>query len=73
VRKTKFCGVISLRKDLPIWAMPKGGFLRVARQHVGEVGEDALGRFGPQVGRRALALDRAGLGLEHQVEGPAAR
>jgi len=28
VRKTKFCGVISLRKDLPIWAMPKGGFFR---------------------------------------------
>ena len=29
VRKTKFCGVISLRNDLPTWAMPKGGFLRV--------------------------------------------
>ena len=24
----KLPGVISLRKDLPIWAIPKGGFLR---------------------------------------------
>ena len=24
----KFPGVISLRNDLPIWAMPNGGFLR---------------------------------------------
>src|SRR5689334_21931346 len=29
VRKTKLPGVISLRNDLPICAMPKGGFLRV--------------------------------------------
>ena len=29
VRKTKFCGVISLRNDLPTWAIPKGGFFRV--------------------------------------------
>ena len=29
VRKTKFWGVISLRKDLPTWAMPNGGFFRV--------------------------------------------
>ena len=29
VRKIQFCGVISLRKDLPTWAMPNGGFLRV--------------------------------------------
>ena len=28
VRKMKLPGVISLRNDLPIWAMPKGGFLR---------------------------------------------
>ena len=25
----KFAGVISLRKLLPTWAMPKGGFFRV--------------------------------------------
>ena len=29
VRKTKFWGVILLRNDLPTWAMPKGGRLRV--------------------------------------------
>ena len=29
VRKTKLPGVISLRNDLPICAMPNGGFLRV--------------------------------------------
>ena len=29
VRKTKLPGVISLRKDLPTWAMPNGGFFRV--------------------------------------------
>ena len=28
VRKMKFPGVISLRNDLPICAMPKGSFLR---------------------------------------------
>ncbi|CAB4655919.1 unannotated protein [freshwater metagenome] len=28
VRKIKFPGVISLRKDFPIWPIPKGGFLR---------------------------------------------
>ena len=28
VRNTKFPGVISLRNDLPTWAMPNGGFLR---------------------------------------------
>ncbi len=29
VRYTKLPGVISLRNDLPIWAIPNGGFLRV--------------------------------------------
>ena len=28
IRKTKLPGLISLRNDLPIWAMPKGSFLR---------------------------------------------
>ena len=28
VRKTKLPVVISLRKDLPIWAIPNGGFFR---------------------------------------------
>ncbi len=30
VRKMKLPGVISLRNDLPVWAMPNGGFLRAA-------------------------------------------
>ena len=30
IRKTKLPGLISLRNDLPIWAMPKGTFLRLA-------------------------------------------
>ena len=30
IRKMKLPGVISLRKLLPIWAMPNGGFLRAA-------------------------------------------
>src|SRR6185295_10110498 len=29
VRNTKLPGVISLRNDLPIWAIPNGGFLRL--------------------------------------------
>src|SRR5487761_2248326 len=40
------------------------------REHVREIREHALGRLGPQVRRGALPLDRAGLGLEHEVEGP---
>ena len=30
LRKVKLRGLISLRKALPIWAMPKGSFWRVA-------------------------------------------
>ena len=64
----KFRGVISLRKLLPIWAMPKGIRTRVLSQHVLEVDEDALGRFGAEEGRVFLAAQRADDGLEHQVE-----
>ena len=39
-------------------------------QDVEEVDEVALGGLGPQVGDVALVLDRADVGLEHQVEGP---
>ena len=31
VRKMNWPGVISLRKALPIWAMPNGGFMRAVR------------------------------------------
>ena len=68
VRKIQFCGVISLRNALPTWAMPNGGFLRVVVQHVGEVGEHALRRLRAEVGDGGGVLDRAGVGLEHQVE-----
>ena len=64
----KLPGVISLRKDLPIWPMPNGGFLRVDLHDVGEVDEDALRGLGPQVVQTGLVLDRAEVGLEHHVE-----
>ena len=68
VRKIQFCGVISLRNDLPTWAMPNGGFLRRGLQDVGEVDEHALRGLRAQVGDGGGVLDGAGLGLEHQVE-----
>ena len=53
VRNTKLPGVISLRNDLPICAMPNGGLRRAYCEHVLEVEEDALRGLGPQVsGRR---------------------
>ena len=42
VRKMKLPGVISLRKDLPTWPMPNGGFLRVTWTTLREIDEDAL-------------------------------
>ena len=50
VRNTNWPGVISLRKDLPTWAMPNGGRTLVVSMHVLEVDEHALGRLGAQVG-----------------------
>ena len=64
----KLPGVISLRKDLPIWAIPNGGFLRAKLQDVLEVDEDPLGGLGAQVDLVRLVLDGADVGLEHQVE-----
>ena len=64
----KLPGVISLRKLLPVWAMPNGG-LRARRLHdVEEVDEDALRRLGAQVVQARLVLDDAEVGLEHHVE-----
>ncbi len=70
VRKTKFRGVISLRKDLPDLGDAEGRLLPWWSEHVQEVDEHALGRLGPQVGHGGVVLHRAGEGLEHQVEGP---
>ena len=64
----KFPGVISLRNDFPICAIPNGGFLRVVVWHVLEVDEDALRGLGPQIRDRAVVLHRAHVRLEHQVE-----
>ena len=58
-RKVKFRGVISLRKLLPIWAMPNGISHPRAVEHVLEVDEDALGRLGTEEGRVFLAAQRA--------------
>jgi hypothetical protein len=57
VRKMKLPGVISLRKLLPIWPMPNGGFFAGGGQHVVEVHEDALGGLGAQVVHPLLAGD----------------
>ena len=62
-----------LRGDLVAEALadlgdPERRLLARRLQHLAEVGEHALRRLGAQVGIGAGALDRAGLGLEHQVE-----
>ena len=64
-----------LRRDLVAEGLAdlgdaEGRLLARRAEHVGEVGEHALGRLGAQVGHVALVLDRAGVGLEHEVEGP---
>ena len=66
----KLPGVISLRKLLPTWAMPNGGFLPAGLEHVGEVHEHALGRLRAEVHLGPGPFHRPGEGLEHQVEGP---
>ena len=62
-----------LRRDLVAEALADLGdaerrLLAGRVQHVGEVDEHALRRLGAQVGDGAGVLDRAGVGLEHQVE-----
>jgi hypothetical protein len=58
-------GVISLRNDLPIWAMPNGGFLRASGQDVLEVDEDALRGLGAQV-VLSRPVELARLGARHR-------
>ena len=67
-RNVKFRGVISLRKLLPIWAMPNGNLHARAIEHVFEIDEDALGRFGAKKRRVFFGAHRADDRLEHQVE-----
>src|SRR4029079_12809844 len=47
---------------------PEGRLLAGEAEHVLEVDEDALRGLRPQVDLRALAGDRADMGLEHEVE-----
>ena len=67
-RNVKFRGVISLRKLLPTCAMPNGMLNARAVEHVFEIDEDALGRFGAQERGVFFAAHRADDRLEHQVE-----
>ena len=67
-RKVKLRGVISLRKLLPIWAMPNGMRTRRTIEDVLEVDEDALGGFGAEKRGILFAAQGADDGLEHQVE-----
>ena len=64
----KLPGEISLRKLLPIWAMPKGRRLARDGTHVLEVDEDALRRLGAQIDHGRVFFDGAHEGLEHQIE-----
>ena len=64
----KLPGEISLRNDLPIWAMPSGKAAIGALLHVEEIDENALRRFGPEIHHAGVFLDRPKEGLEHEVE-----
>jgi hypothetical protein len=64
----KLPGVISLRKDLPVCAMPNGRLAARGLHDVEEVDEDALRRLGPQVVQPLLVLHRAQIGLEQPAE-----
>ena len=68
VRKVKLPGVISLRKDLPIWHDAEGQLLPGGALDVLEVDEDALCRLRTQVHGVLRVLGDALEGLEHQVE-----
>ena len=64
----KLPGVISLRKALPICAMPNGIFWRDELLHVEKVDVDSLRRLRTKIERPAALLDGAHVGLEHEVE-----
>ena len=68
VRNTKLPGVISLRNDLPTWAMPNGGRLRLVSSTFLKLTNMPCAVSGPQVDLGAGALDGPGEGLEHEVE-----
>ena len=51
--------MISLRKALPIWAMPKGIFWRDDAEHIQEVDVNSLRGFGAQIDDGCLNLRAA--------------
>src|SRR3989304_714591 len=67
-RKMKLPGVISLRKERPIWAMPKGSLRRGGGGEVSWVYETGRGVLGREVDDGCLVGDGADVGLEHEVE-----
>jgi hypothetical protein len=68
-RKRKFPGVISLRNDLLICAIPKGGLRRAIWSTFLKLMK--MPCASPDAGsKRALAFERADVGLKHEVELP---
>ena len=62
---------ISLRKALPIWAIPKGIFIRAGFLHIQKIDKYTLGCFGSQVHLVIFIItgySRTKFGGEHQVE-----
>ena len=49
---------------------PKRHAHPIAIQHIPELGKNSLGRLRAQIGDRRRVFDRAGCGLEHQIERP---
>ena len=68
VRKVKLPGVISLRKDLPIWPIPNGTLLAGSSLYVLEVYEDTLCSLRTQIYGVLCILGNTLESLEHQVE-----
>ena len=64
----KLPGVISLRKLLPVCAIPNGGFFRARGHDIEEVDENALRGLRPEVVETLVGLDGAEERLEHHVE-----
>ena len=64
----KLPGVISLRKDLPIWPIPKGYLAASGALHVLKVYEYALRGFGTEIYLAGGVLVNALECFEHHVE-----
>ena len=64
----KLRGLISLRKLLPICAIPNGNFHPPRVDDVLEIREDPLGGLGAKISDVGLAFEGTDKCLEHQVE-----